>query len=118
MADRRSRCGLRSSATPGAKDWYANGILPAVGAVRYVNFPLTEQFPSDAIMALFPGFVPARWDSATNAIVAKQPPAVVRTRQGWLWAKAWIDEMTERDGPEYVQRHYLSAQDASVAGGV
>lgn len=44
---------------------YEREILPAVGTVRHKHSPEFSEFPPAAVVAEFPGFVGARWNTQT-----------------------------------------------------
>ena len=68
---------------------YEREILPLVGTVRK---SCSQEFPSDAVMALFPGYVAARWNPETKKMETKETPAT-GIRNGEVTAQAWIDEL-------------------------
>ena len=69
---------------------YDREILPCVGSVK--KFAGSE-YPSDEVMALFPGYVGCRYNAKLNVMEFQSPPAVELWRGEIVMAKAYADEM-------------------------
>lgn len=71
------------------KGVYEREILPLVGCVEEF---CSDDFPTEEIMAQFPGYVAARYNRDTQSFEFKGTPKVGK-RNGVVTAKAWIDQL-------------------------
>jgi hypothetical protein len=62
---------------------FAREILPAVGTVRAYDSGGFYQFPPDDVVALFPGFIGARY--AQDWTMEYNGPAPIQQVQPWGW---------------------------------
>lgn len=76
-------------------DYFFTGILPTVGTIRNDDASLFHEFPPDDVCAMFPDYVPARWNADFSGLEyrGEKPETVVIHRL--TWAKA-LWEANER----------------------
>jgi hypothetical protein len=76
---RGGRFEVRSAAWRGTQGY--TGMTRWVGTVE--NTDNFQVFPPSALVALFPGYVGARWDKATNSVLYDGPaPQVTESAEG------------------------------------
>lgn len=54
---------------------YENSVIPTIGTIRAF---CSDDFPPEEVCAMFPGWVPCKWDSDLKKIVYRgDPPQIV-----------------------------------------
>jgi len=80
-------------------DYYATGIRPLIGCVRFHHYPDFHVFPSQEVMDLFPGFVAARLAHDTYAAeyINDAKPDLVLTSWGYEYPRWLAEQEWKRD---------------------
>lgn len=71
--------------------YFESGIVPTVGCVYGGDI---QQFPPAEVLALFPGYVAARWDMESKRWMYRgEAPRVTRKSESEVTADVWTEEL-------------------------